>query len=90
MKEYVTDNEIEELELEIFHYLDDDVCWERSLDDDFDLDFYFPTAESLSKVSECFNSHLIAIRAAARMIDSGFRGTMGEELLMSQDWDAFD
>ena len=90
MKEYVTDNEIEELELEIFHYLDDDVCWERSLDDDFDLDFYFPTEESLSKASECFNSYLIAMRAAARMIDDTFRGSDGEMLLMSQDWDAFD
>jgi hypothetical protein len=91
MKTYVTDAEIDELEMEIFHYLDDDVCWERSLEDDYDyMNRYFPTTESLNKMSECLNSHLIAMRTAARLIDSGFRGTMGEEFLMSQDWDAFD
>ena len=69
---------------------------ERSLENnydyenDMDMDLYFPTFESLNKMSECFNSHLIAMRTAARLIDSNFRGTMGEELLMSQDWDAFD
>ena len=30
MKSYVTDAEIDELEIEIFHYLDDDVCWKEA------------------------------------------------------------
>ena len=38
MKEYITDSEIEDLGIEIFHFLDDDVCWERSLEDDYDWD----------------------------------------------------
>lgn len=36
MKEYITDSEIEDLGIEIFHFLDDDVCWERSLEEDLE------------------------------------------------------
>ena len=89
MKSYVTDAEIQNLEMEIFH--DNGTCWKRSLEDscdydnDVDMDYYFPTDKSLRKMSESLDPQLIAMRAAARMIDSGFRGTMGEEFLLSQD-----
>ena len=90
MKAYVSDKEIEDLERELFDSLDDDSCWERHCNYDYDDDPIYdllPTREHLDNLSEqAFGSFRLTMRYASRMIDSVHR----DPDMMPPDWDTFD
>ena len=90
MKEYVSDNEIDALERELFDSLDDDYCWERHgayYDDDDPIYDLLPTKEHLDSLEEqAFGSLRLKMRYAAKMIDYAH----GDPDHMPPDWDAFD
>ena len=92
MKVYKTDSEIDQLEEELFgssscsHYTRTN---RRNRTNYTEEDIFMPVLEDIHDFfSNLPGGHNYTMAMAAAVIDEGFRGSMGEEMLLSQDpWD---